>query len=169
MRKRSKKASPQDHLWKDPDHGAYLIKNSVGVLAQLYRFMVQEIGIDKRTWERYLNDYIKRFGKEHPDRSPSAERGNVRKALVRPWMSWKTLLRGFVFLKLKNVTIIIEGELEDGRKIRVESQKIDLSAPISPMDANESEDFDATEPDYPRINRAARTPKTAKTQKVKDE
>lgn len=162
MSKKSKRVSPQDQLFNDPHHGAYRIRNSVGILAQLYRLIIAEIGIDKRTWERYLNDYIRRFAREHPDRSPNAERGNVRKALTKPWMSWKTLLRALIFAKFKHVRIIIEGELESGRVIRVESQRIDLSDPIAPMTEGESDEVDATEPKYHVISRDPKNVKGTK-------
>lgn len=144
------KTGPVTKMYREMDASSK-VSTTQGVLAQLYRSLLHELQINERDWFKYLSDYLRRFARENPGRSRTAERGNSVKAFTRPVMSWRTFLRALVFTKIRNVKIVLEGESQHGKRFRVESPMIDLTDHLDPIRPDEITDED--EPDYLKIPR----------------
>lgn len=93
-----------------------LIDEAKGDLAILFRRILLQRNIQSIEMQRYmrqwLNDPRNRIPNDGARRS--YERGNFFKEITKSHMSWKVFVKCLKFYRLKNVSITIKGEWEDG-------------------------------------------------------
>lgn len=77
------------------------------ILSKIYRTILTDLGMDRQRYEALMNKYIQR-SQHYPDRvQRAAARASLNKELLKESMTWKTFIKGLVFLRLWKIDITI--------------------------------------------------------------
>lgn len=80
-----------------------------GILASLYQNILISLNINATRFnilmEQYLSD--KRNGVSDNIRDRSVDRGNARKELLKPYMTWKVFCKGLRFINVRSFEITV--------------------------------------------------------------
>lgn len=98
-----------------PDRGVGKTSGIRGVLAKLFRTMLNDFNITQITYNRLLNDYVFVEAKhENNRRDRTSIRGNLNKEFSRPTMTWKVFNKAMMLLQVRRFRITIDVERENG-------------------------------------------------------
>lgn len=100
------------------DKGISETRGIGGILARLWRTILFDRGVKSSLFEMLLTDFINSARKKIPDNRVSKlfTRGNLRRELERPTMTFKVLMKGIKLLKVVKLTVAVELEFANGSK-----------------------------------------------------
>lgn len=89
------------------DKGVSEAQNAV---AKLFRSVLLERGIDRKTWDRLIRQYVTdpKNGIPNNPTKRSSERSNVNRALCRPKITWKSFRKALALLRPKSVRYVLD-------------------------------------------------------------
>ena len=77
------------------------------ILASLYRQILQDLGIDGVKFNYLMAKYIQAANIPNNTVEVASTRGNLKRELMKLAMSWKTLVKGILALKVRKFDITI--------------------------------------------------------------
>lgn len=84
--------------------GAPIRTGSVGsILAKLYRTILHDLGIDPSRYEALMERYIQRAHMDPNRKAKAAARAGLSKELLKETMTFKTFIKGLLFLAVARV------------------------------------------------------------------
>ena len=108
------------------------------ILASLFRTILFEMGITTTRFNTLLERYVTRARIPRNSKDISSARGNIVKALNKPFMSWKTFIKGMVLVNAKKLTIVLHVEHASG-KVTIHKKIVDMET------AGNIDSFDETD------------------------
>lgn len=111
------------------DKGVARTSGVGGVLAGLFRKMLNDLSITPQKWFKLMHDYVADSQKTLPlnRRDQTSVRGNLTKEFSRPQMTWKVFCKGMEFLKILKIKITIQAFHEDG-KVTLHSTQVNFKS-----------------------------------------
>lgn len=88
------------------------VERANGVLAKLFRTIVQERRINPGSWAKLMYDYLNNpsNGVQNNPKDRSSARGNLNKELHRTSMTWKVFRKAILFLAPVRATFVVRFE-----------------------------------------------------------
>lgn len=107
-----------ERILTSPDRGITETRGIGGILARLWRQILADINIGPSRFEMLLTDFINSAKRRVPDNRVSKlfTRGNLRRELERPTMTFKVFMKGIKMLKVSKIRIAVELEFGSGKK-----------------------------------------------------
>ena len=81
------------------------IENSGTILSGIFKEAMFQMDIDIDKFNEYVHAFIQRAGVPQNLKEISSARGNLKKELLKPAMTWNLFIKGMVFLKVKKFDI----------------------------------------------------------------
>ncbi len=131
--------SDMDRILKSPNKCINDVQGVGGIIARLWRIMLLDLNINGSQFEVLLNDFIINAKRTIADNRVAKlfTRGNLRRELERPEMTFKVFIKGLKVLKMKHLKLAVELTSNSG-KTYIFQTAVDLSS----LDINEQEDAD---------------------------
>lgn len=107
MLDRKRKAKPFGLEIKSGDVG--------GILARLYRQILHDLGITPERYEALMSRYVARAHLDPNRKAKAAARASLSKELLKAAQTFKTFIKGIVFLAVVRMDIRITLHHENGR------------------------------------------------------
>lgn len=98
-----KRYNEEETVLASVDKQVYKSRN---LLAKIFRRLLLDRNINPGTFSKLTSVWVKNNTPEGTN--PQALKANITTALLKPEMTWKTLLKGFDILNITHVTITIE-------------------------------------------------------------
>lgn len=113
-----------------------------GILARLWRQILRDINVRPSRFEMLLSDFINDAKRKVPDNRVSKlfTRGNLRRELERPTMTFKVFMKGIKMLNVAKIRIAVELEFGSGKKT-LHQTVVDLGNKQHDIDIFDSEDI----------------------------
>lgn len=129
------KKSRQEDVLLAPDKKSGETYGVGGILAGLFRQLMEERNIDIGEWGRCMHRYLQSLPPSFPGtrKDHTNMRGNIAKELLAEMMTFKVFCKGLVFLALPKVTFAIEWHDRRGRFHRV-ARNMDFGDPYMATD-----------------------------------
>lgn len=101
--------------------------SSDGILAALYKNIFMVLGVTPERFNVLMDQFLRdpRNGIPTNLKERSSARGNIRKELLRPYMTWKVFCKGLKFLNIPSFSVSITLNHRNGSKT-YHTQKIIL-------------------------------------------
>lgn len=119
-------------MLRKPDMGASETHGTNGILARLWKKILQDLNILPMEWNRLMIAYVRDHRNKVPNtrRDHSSVLGNLTKELIKPSMTWRIFCKGLRFLRLTKFEITITAHHLDGA-VTVHSMPVDLYESMS--------------------------------------
>ena len=116
-----------ERILNSPDRGITETRGIGGIIARLWRTILSDLNIRPGKFEILLSEFIiNAKSKVADDRvSKLFTRGNLRRELERPTMTFKVFMKGIKMLRVTRFKIAIELEFSSGKKT-LHSTTVDL-------------------------------------------
>lgn len=127
-------------LLSRPDRGVGATSGITGVLAGLFRKMLQDLNINGMKWSHLMDEYVQIESENNNTnnrRDRASIRGNLNKEFTCGKMTWKVFCRSMMLLKIRRFGIIIVAEHENGKKT-AHSTIVDMSVANTTLEDDES-------------------------------
>ena len=113
----SKRKYEMDKILTSADKGISATRGIGGILARLWRTILDDLQVKPNRFEMLLSDFINSAKRGVPEHRISRHftRGNLRRELEQPTMTFKVFIKGMKFLKIARIRFAVELEHADGR------------------------------------------------------
>lgn len=130
MTDRNKKLYPIEKILASPDKGVSATRGIGGILARLWRQILDDVNMKPNRFEVLLSDFITNAKRGIPEHRVSRHftRGNLRRELEKDTMTFKVFMKGMKFLKIVKINFTVELQHQSGRKT-LHQTTIDLGNP----------------------------------------
>ncbi len=130
MADRNNKRYLIEQVLSDPEGGVNNTRGIGGILASLWRQILRDRAISPNRFEILINDFINNAKRGIPEHRLSRHftRGNLRRELEKPTMTFKVFMKGMKFLKVSRITFAVELHHASGEK-SLHQRVIDLGNP----------------------------------------
>lgn len=147
MTDRKSRKYEMEKILTSPDKGISGTRGIGGILARLWRQILDDLNVSPNRFEILLSDFINSAKRGVPEHRISRHftRGNLRRELEQPTMTFKVFIKGMKFLKIVRIRIAVELEHGSGRKTLHETS-VDLGAAQVATDILE-DDLNKKDPD----------------------
>lgn len=117
MTKRNKRPHGLSSTIRDPDAFLGETRGTGGILAKLWRLIVLDEGVGGNKFEILLTDFIASARRTIPANRVSRylTRGNLRRELEKPTMTFKVFMKALRLLKARKVRFAVEITHSSGR------------------------------------------------------
>lgn len=114
----SKRKYEMEKILTSPDKGISATRGIGGILARLWRQILDDLQVKPNKFELLLSDFINSAKRGVPEHRISRHftRGNLRRELEQPTMTFKVFIKGMKFLKVVRIRFVVELEHSGGRK-----------------------------------------------------
>lgn len=111
-----------------PDGGINETRGVGGILARLWRTILNDKNIKPSYFELLLNEFIIKAKRRIPDNRVSKlfTRGNLRREFEKPTMTFKVFMKGLKLLNVKKVTFAVKLEYASNKEPSLHQTIIDL-------------------------------------------
>lgn len=129
-----------DKILNSPDKGIMETRGIGGIVARLWRQILKDMNIRPAIFHILLAEFVINTRKKMPDDRVSKlfTRGNVRKELERPTMTFKVFMKGIKMLNVVKFTIAVELQYASGKTSK-HSTSVDLGDPNANSDLFEED------------------------------
>ncbi len=109
---------------------------SDSVLSSLFRTILLDLGISAMRFDQMLERYMIK-AMISSSKEVASERGNIKKELLKPQMSWRVFIKGLVFLQIKRFDISVTLHHVNGHiSTHTKAVNIDTYADTPPEDTD---------------------------------
>lgn len=114
-------------ILRAPDKGISQTRGVGGLLARLFRRLLLSQGILPASFESFASDFVLAASRKvsRSDASRLFTKGNLRRELAKPTMSFKVFIKALKLLKVQRVTVGIHVQFSNG-KLAYEEASLDL-------------------------------------------
>ncbi len=109
---------PMDRILHSPSKCIDEIKGIGGILSKLWRLVLRDLNMEPARFELLLNDFIVNAKLKVPDNRVAKlfTRGNLRRELERPAMTFKVFMKGIKMLRVTHMRISLELTYSSGKQ-----------------------------------------------------
>ena len=115
-------------ILKDPDKLMYETKGVGGILAKLWRVVLFDLKVSDTRFEHLCMNYVANARKNLQDSRVANffNRGNLRRELAKPTMTWKVLIKGLKVLEFGSMELSVKLTHRSG-KVSIHSVIVDVA------------------------------------------